>query len=62
VDTKPKPEPDDKEQSERFKETARQLEVDESGEAFDRALNVIKHRKATNTGETNKLTNTPPKK
>lgn len=30
-----------KEQSERFKETARELGVDESGEAFERAINVV---------------------
>lgn len=30
-----------KEQSERFKETARQLDVDESGEAFERAVDKI---------------------
>ena len=30
-----------KEQSERFKEAARELEVDESGEAFDAATKVI---------------------
>jgi hypothetical protein len=29
------------EQSERFKETARQLGVDESGEAFEKAFNTI---------------------
>jgi hypothetical protein len=28
----------DKEQSERFKQTARELEADESGKAFDRAI------------------------
>jgi hypothetical protein len=30
-----------KEQSERFKETARELEADESGEAFERAMEAI---------------------
>lgn len=30
-----------KEQSERFKETARQLEVDESGEAFEQAIDRL---------------------
>lgn len=35
-----------KEQSERFKETARQLDVDESGEAFERAVRgVIRPRR-----------------
>lgn len=38
---KPKPEPDDKEQSERFIETAHKLKVDESGESFERALKVV---------------------
>lgn len=32
---------DDKAQSERFKETARQLGVDETGEAFERAMDKI---------------------
>jgi hypothetical protein len=36
-----KPKLTDKEQSERFKETARQLGVDESGEIFDRAIEKI---------------------
>jgi len=31
----------DKEQSARFIETARELEVDESGAQFDRAVNVV---------------------
>ncbi len=30
-----------KEQSERFKETARMLEIDESGEAFDKAVKAV---------------------
>lgn len=30
-----------KEQSERFRETARELEVDETGEAFERAMDKI---------------------
>lgn len=38
---KTKREPDDKEQSARFAETARKLEVDESGKAFELALNTI---------------------
>lgn len=38
---KPKLEPDDKEQSQRFKQTARELEVDESGETFSRAMKTI---------------------
>jgi hypothetical protein len=36
-----KPKPDDKEQSKRFVETARELEVDESGKAFKRAVEVV---------------------
>lgn len=32
---------DDDTQSKRFVETARKLEVDESGEAFERAITVI---------------------
>lgn len=38
---KKKPEPADKEQSARFVETARQLEVDESGKAFERAIGIV---------------------
>lgn len=38
---KPKPKLSDKEQSERFIEAARELGVDESGEAFDAALTKI---------------------
>lgn len=38
---KTKPEPDNKEQSERFIETARELESDESGKAFERVVNKI---------------------
>ena len=38
---KPKSKLTDKEQSERFKETARELDVDESGETFERALRRI---------------------
>lgn len=38
---KPKPEPDDKEQSSRFVETAKSLGVDESGKHFDRAMKSI---------------------
>jgi hypothetical protein len=41
MDAKKKPEPDDAEQSARFVETARQLESDESGQAFDGALGVV---------------------
>jgi hypothetical protein len=38
---KPKPKLTDKEQSERFKETARELGVDESGEEFERSFEKI---------------------
>jgi hypothetical protein len=38
---KAKPKLTDKEQSERFKQTARELGVDESGEDFERALDKI---------------------
>jgi hypothetical protein len=31
----------DKEQSERFKQTARELGVDESGKTFERAFNIV---------------------
>lgn len=42
---KPKPKLSDKEQSERFKETARELGVDESGEAFEKGMEVLIRRK-----------------
>jgi len=38
---KPKPKLTDKEQSERFKQTARELGVDESGKAFKKTLERI---------------------
>jgi hypothetical protein len=38
---KPKPKMTDKEQSERFKETARELGVDESGKEFERAFSKV---------------------
>jgi len=48
---KPKAKPPRKmtkaEQSERFKETARALDADESGEAFERAFRKILRPKAT---------------
>jgi hypothetical protein len=42
---KAKPKLTDKEQSERFIETARELGVDESGKAFERAVHRIVHPK-----------------
>ena len=42
-----KREPDDKEQALRFVETARELEADESGKSFDRALQSISPKKAS---------------
>jgi hypothetical protein len=41
VPRKPKPPPDDPEQSRRFIETARERETDESQEAFDRAFRKV---------------------
>ena len=38
---KPKPKLDDKAQSRRFVETARDLESDESGQAFEKALKIV---------------------
>jgi hypothetical protein len=38
---KPKPEPDDKEQSERFIEKAKELEADKNAENFERAFKII---------------------
>lgn len=40
------PEPDDPEQSRRFVDTARSLEVDESGKVFDRAFGIVKTNQA----------------
>ena len=46
-DAKPRvPKPDDPEQSRRFVEAARQIEADETGEAFRRAFEAIVQRKA----------------
>ncbi len=39
--TKPKPKPADKAQSERFKEKARELEVDETSKAFEKSFKKI---------------------
>ena len=49
--TKKKPEPDDKEQSARFVETAKALESDESGKTFERALRKIVPKKRVALGE-----------
>jgi hypothetical protein len=38
---KTKPEPDDKEQSERFIQTAKELEADKNAEAFERAFGIV---------------------
>ena len=38
---KPKHKPDDKKQSERFKEKAREVKADETGKAFELALKKI---------------------
>ncbi len=40
-----------KEQSERFKETARELEADESGKAFERAMGVLIKPKSGRSGD-----------
>lgn len=48
---KPKPKLSDEEQSERFVETARQLGVDESGDAFEAAFNsVARHKVSSSPG------------
>lgn len=44
---KTKPKPDDKEQSQRFVETAKTLDVDKSGKAFENAIKIIKSPKRT---------------
>lgn len=49
---KRKPEPDDKEQSKRFVETARALEAEQNGKSFERAVKTIVPAKQE----------TPPKK
>ena len=41
MNAKPKPEPDDKEQSARFVETAKQLKVDESGKVFEEIITSV---------------------
>lgn len=46
MEKKPRAEPDDPEQSERFADTAKQLEVDETGTWFDRAFKMVKPSKA----------------
>jgi hypothetical protein len=46
MEKKPRPEPDDPEQSKRFVDTAKQLEVDETGTWFDRAFGAVKPSKA----------------
>lgn len=43
-----KPKNTDKEQSERFKETARKLEADESGKRFERAFATISSQAVRN--------------
>jgi hypothetical protein len=48
---KPKPKLTDKEQSERFKQTARELGVDQSGKLFDEAFDkIVKPEKAARKG------------
>jgi hypothetical protein len=42
---KPKPKPDNPEQFKRFIDMAREIEVDESPEALDRAFNKVVRRK-----------------
>jgi hypothetical protein len=43
---KPKPKLTDKDQSERFIETAREIGVDESGKEFDRAIGRLINQKS----------------
>ena len=38
---KQNPKPDDPEQSKRFEETARQVDVDETGKAFKKAIKAV---------------------
>ena len=55
---KPKPKPDDAKQSKRFVDTARNLEVEESGKSFEHAMKIIKADKIderhSNSKETKK--------
>lgn len=44
---KPKPKPDDKQQSQRFVETAKKLESDESEKSFDKAFEAINKKKTS---------------
>jgi hypothetical protein len=37
----PSPKPDDPEQSKRFEDDAKRLEVDESGKLFERAMGIV---------------------
>ena len=46
---KAKPKLDDKEQSERFKQTARELGADESGKTFDEAFDKFVKREAAHS-------------
>ncbi len=50
----PKPKPDDKEQSKRFIEKAREIEADECGEAFERAFKKILPEKTPKSREKDK--------
>jgi hypothetical protein len=45
---KKKPEPDDKEQSERFKEAAAQIQCADAKEAFDEAMAKIAQKRKIN--------------
>jgi len=47
----PKPKQDNPEQSRRFVETARELEADESGETFERAVEALSKTPARNKSE-----------
>jgi len=54
MEKKQKLEPDDKEQSARFQEDARRLDVDESGKSFERVLKKVipKRRKPKGSPKT----------
>jgi hypothetical protein len=47
---KPKPKLSDKEQSERFKQTARELGVDESEDEFEKAFRAITRKPSSQGG------------
>lgn len=54
------PKPDDPEQSKRFEETARQLEVDENGVNFNKAVSSLVPEAKAKPKPTGKVRREPP--